>query len=273
MNERYKLRDEDILFYEENGYWISDRIFDDEQIDKLRKAHDRIWAREYDGDGFPLSEWHSNGNPNQLRKMDNAWWANDEIRAAVTHPLLGQIAAQLMGTNEVRLWYDQVIYKPGIGEQQSVKSGNVGWHQDYAYWQCTDKTNLVTAWVALQDTDLSNGCMLAVPGSHKWGLVPTSDSFFNPDLESLKEQFAQEGREWNEAPMILKAGQASFHHAYTFHASGPNHSDLPRLSVVAHLMPGDTVYQNRGHNVDNIRLLGPRPAEGQPYNNEYFPKL
>ncbi|MDQ8736787.1 phytanoyl-CoA dioxygenase family protein [Paenibacillus sp. LHD-38] len=261
------------MFYQEQGYWISDRIFDDEQVERLRKAHDRIWARDYDGHGFPLSEWESTGNPYQLRKMDNAWWVNDEVREAVTNPLIGQIAAQLMDTDEVRLWYDQAIYKPGTGEQASEKSGNVGWHQDYPYWQCTDKTNLVTAWVALQDTAVANGSMLVIPGSHKWGLVPTSDSFFNQDLDALKERFAKEGRTWNEVPMILKAGHVSFHHAYTFHASGPNRSNDPRLSVVAHLMPGDTAYQNKGHNVDNIRLLGPRPKEGQRFDNSYFPKL
>jgi hypothetical protein len=272
MNNRV-VSDEDIRFYQENGYWISPRIFDDAQLDRLRKAQDRIWARDYDGDGFPLSEWESNGNPLQLRKMDNAWWVNDDIQDAVTNPLLGQMAAGLMETEAVRLWYDQVIHKPGIGGGQNVSTGNVGWHQDYAYWQCTNSTNLVTAWIALQDTDLSNGCMMVVPGSHRWGLVPTSDSFFNQDLDALKQQFAQEGREWREVPMTLKAGQASFHHAFAFHASGPNLSDAPRLSVVSHLMPSDMTYQNKGQNVDNIRLLGPRPQEGQAFDNAYFPRL
>ncbi|MFC0330902.1 phytanoyl-CoA dioxygenase family protein [Paenibacillus sepulcri] len=273
MNGQIQLTGEELAFYQENGYWISGRIFNDEQLERLQRAHDRIWDGDYDGDGFPLSDWHPNGNPLQLRKMDNAWWINDEVREAVTSPLLGQIAAQLMGTGEARLWYDQVIHKPGTGQQAAEKSGNVGWHQDYAYWQCTDTANLVTAWVALQDTKVQNGCMLVVPGSHKWGLIPASDSFFDQDLDSLKERFAKEGRVWNEVPMILKAGEVSFHHAYTLHASGPNLSDQPRLSVVAHLMPGNTVYRNKGQNVDNIRLLGPRPKEGQPFDNAYFPKL
>lgn len=267
------LSDDDIQFYRDNGYWISPRIFDDAQLERLRRAHDRIWARDYDGDGFPLSEWESNGNPLQLRKMDNAWWVNDEVRDAVTNPLLGRMAAELMETDEVRLWYDQVIYKPGAVSREAVFSGNVGWHQDYAYWQCTSSDNLVTAWIALQDTDLSNGCMKVVPGSHRWGLVPASDSFFNQNLGELKDRFAREGREWREVPMTLKAGHASFHHSLAFHASGPNLSDAPRLSVVSHLMPADMAYKNKGQNVDNIRLLGPRPQEGQKFANEYFPLL
>jgi ectoine hydroxylase-related dioxygenase (phytanoyl-CoA dioxygenase family) len=126
---------------------------------------------------------------------------------------------------------------------------------------------LVTAWIALQDIDLSNGCMMVVPGSHKWQLDPSSHGFEEKDLDALKRRYAVEGREWKEVPVILKEGQASFHHSLTFHGSGPNHTD------VAHLMPKGTAYQNRGHNVDNIRLLGPRPQEGQLFANQYFPVL
>ena len=192
---------------------------------------------------------------------------------AVTDPYLGQLTAQLLDTEGIRLWYDQIIFKPGSAGSAPTKAGNVGWHQDYTYWQCTDSTELVTAWIALQDTDLTNGCMSVIPGSHKWGLHEAADGFFNQDLDSFKSALAKSGREWREEPLILKAGQASFHHSLTFHGSGQNHSYQPRLSVVSHLMPDGMAYKNRGHNVDNIRLLGPRPKEGQRFDNGYFPLL
>jgi ectoine hydroxylase-related dioxygenase (phytanoyl-CoA dioxygenase family) len=264
--------EQDRKFYNENGYWISPKLIDDERIEQLRKAHERVWSNDFDGDGFPLTEWFSNGNPSQLRKIDNTWWINDEVRDMVTDPLLGEVTAALLDTDEVRLWYDQIIYKPGVGKEGSA-SANVGWHQDYVYWQCLNTTNLVTAWIALQDTDLSNGCMMVVPGSHKWQLDNSSDGFFETDLAALKDKFAVNGREWKEVPLKLKAGQASFHHSLTFHGSGPNLSNDPRLSVVAHLMPKGTAYLNQGHNVDNIRLLGPRVQNGQLFNTQYFPAL
>ena len=269
--DTFRFTAQDKQFYDEFGYWISPTIFSDKQVEKLRIAHERMWSRDYDGDGFPLTDWVSNGESTQLRKIDNAWWINDAVYEAVTSPLLGQYAAALMGTDEVRLWYDQVIYKPGTQGQSSTRSGNVGWHQDYVYWQCTNNTHLVTAWIALQDTDESNGAMVAIPGSHKWELSPSSEGFFNTDVEKQKEQIRAQNKTWEEVPLILKSGQVSFHHAFTYHGSGPNRSDHPRLSVVAHLMPEGTAYQNRGHNVDNIRLLGPRPKEGQRFDNAYFP--
>lgn len=272
MNDYFRVTEQDRAFYREHGYWIGPKLFDHERIERLRKAHDRIWAKDYDGDGFPLAYGKPTGDPYELRKIDNAWWINDEVREAVTDPQLGRIASELIGADGVRLWYDQVICKPGFGGQPPTSAGNAGWHQDYVYWQCTDTTNLVTAWIALQDTDLSNGCMLVVPGSHQWGLL-SSAGFFDPDLEKLKRKFAENRREWKEVPTVLRAGQASFHHALTFHASGPNTSSAPRLSIVAHLMPHDTAYKNQGEKVDNIRLLGPKPKEGQRFDNEFFPLL
>src|SRR4051812_45250490 len=102
-------------FYKQNGYWISPVIFNEEQVAAMRKAHDRIWAFDYDGDGYPLEEWKPSGNAKQLRKIDNTWWINDTIRETVTNPVLGQMAAGLMDSPEARLWYDQIIYKPGTG--------------------------------------------------------------------------------------------------------------------------------------------------------------
>ena len=45
-----------------------------------------------------------------------------------TSPALGEIAAKLLGVEEIYLWHDQVLYKPG----SSGAAGNVGWHQDKA---------------------------------------------------------------------------------------------------------------------------------------------
>ncbi|MCC3373649.1 phytanoyl-CoA dioxygenase family protein [Cohnella sp. REN36] len=268
---QYKITQQDKEIFDRDGYWISPKLIDDDQIERLRQAHERVWSGDYDGDGLTMYEYRPNPNPDALRKLDNGWWINDEIRSVVTDPHIGELAADLLGASEIRLWHDQVIYKPGVGDKET-KSGNVGWHQDYGYWQCSDNPDMVTVWIALQDTDLTNGGMMTILGSHKWGLIPDSNTFFNPNMEELKSKYAG-GRDWVEEPCILKAGQASFHHGLTFHGSGANRTSEPRLSVVAHLMPGGTSYRAGVQRHDNIRLLGPRPYNGQPFANDYFPQL
>ncbi|MFD2118086.1 phytanoyl-CoA dioxygenase family protein [Paenibacillus yanchengensis] len=268
-----KLTTADLQFYEEKGYWISPKLLDDEQIARLRHAHERVWAGDYDGDGYAMYGHISvPSDPHQIRKLDNAWWINDEVRDVVTDPIIGEMAAYLMQTNEVRLWHDQLIYKPSAGST-NTQAGNVGWHQDYGYWQASSNPNMITVWIALQDTDLKNGGMMSVNGSHKWGLIPDSDTFFDQDMNKLKEKYTADSREWVEEPCILPAGHASFHHSLTFHGSGQNVTNEPRLSVVAHLMPYDTFYRPGVQFHHNVTLLGARPEAGQRFANDNFPIL
>ena len=261
--------------YQERGYWISPKLFDDDRIERLRHAHAQIWAGKYDHEipsQYGLTAFEP-GSP-KVRVQFNAFWLNDEIRRAVTSPILGEIGAKLMQTNGVRLWHDQAIYKPGTGGKEATNAGNIGWHQDFGYWQSSSSENMCTAWVALQDTDLTNGGMRTIVGSHKWGLVMNSNGFGEQDLQEQSRRFAPlGGTAWLDEPCILKAGQASFHHCLTFHGSGQNLSDQPRLSVVAHMMPADTVYRAGRQLHPNLLFLGPNAYDGQPFNQDYWPVM
>lgn len=269
-DRQYKITQQDKDTFNRDGYWISPKLIDDEQIERLRNAQERIYSGDYDGDTAPMHPFKLSDNPDALRKFDNGWWVNDEVFKTVTDPLIGELSADLLEANEIRLWHDQVLSKPGIGNKVS-ESGNVGWHQDYGYWQSSDTPEMITVWIALQDTDLTNGAMMTILGSHKWGLIPDSAAFFEQDMELLKNKYSN-GRDWVEEPCIMKAGQASFHHGLTFHGSGPNHTNDPRRAIVAHVMQGGTGYRpGQGHG--NVRLLGPRPVEGQLFDNGFFPVL
>jgi ectoine hydroxylase-related dioxygenase (phytanoyl-CoA dioxygenase family) len=261
--------------YSARGYWISPRLFDDEQLQRLRAAHERLWAGDFDHEippqyGVMACE---PGSP-KVRQQCNAFWLNDEIRRVVTSPVLGEIGARLMGVDSVRLWHDQAIWKPGTGSGPSTNLGNIGWHQDYGYWQASSTTNMCTAWVALQDTDLANGGMRTIVGSHQWGLIPASDGFGGKDLEQQADRYAAAaGGQWLDEPCVLQAGQVSFHHCLTFHGSGPNRTEQPRLCVIAHMMPGDTVYRAGRQWHPNLTLLGPNAYDGQPFAGDFWPVM
>ena len=208
-----------------------------------------------------------------VRQQVDAFYLNAEMRQAILSPLIGKIAARLMKTDSVRLWHDQALLKPGTGGQEQTIAGNVGWHQDYGFWQSCSTDNMCSAWVALQDTDLTNGAMRMVVGSHKWGLIEGSNND-KKEMEKWAEHFARlGGGQWSDEPVLLKAGQVSFHHALTFHGSGPNVSDQPRLCVISHMMPGDTVYRAGRPQHPNLALLGPNAYDGQPFTSDFFPQM
>jgi len=277
--------EKDIQQYLERGFWISPKLLTDEQIARLNRAHERIWSGEIDGEGFYYEgkAVETDFLSPAIRKLVNGWWINDEVRLAALSSLIGKVSAALMRCPAARLWHDQVIEKPGAGSGEAGLSGNVGWHQDYAYWQCTDTTNMISAWVALQDTDLSNGAMMTLVGSHHWGVLSDSASFKDLDLSALRRRFEPQmkGGAWVEEPCNLKAGQVSFHHALCLHGSGPNTTNKPRRCITIHAMPDGTAYKRQlppGSKPaqayhTNVRLLGPRPHTGQKFDNSYFPLL
>lgn len=257
----------DLSFFQQNGFYLAPKLFDDDLIAQAREHLEMLRRREYEKGEEPLSNYQPSGDAARgLDKIDNGWWADRVMESFATSPILGEVAAQLLGVPEIYLWHDQVLYKP----PSSGAAGNVGWHQDKGYWASASGTEMVTAWVAFDDVDEENGCMRFVAGSHRWGLLNESD-FFNPDLEGQKNRMRLPGgAEWREVPAILPAGAVSFHHCMTLHGSGPNRSDRPRRSIAVHMMSGSTRLV-KGNRHDNEKIFG--GEDGELYRGPRFPRL
>jgi ectoine hydroxylase-related dioxygenase (phytanoyl-CoA dioxygenase family) len=262
--------DADVAFYQENGYWIAPKLLTDDEIALFREHHARVLQGEYETRRPPHSRSNTPGEPiEQIVKIDNSYWSDSMLAKLALHPVIGKVAARLAGAVGIRLWHDQLLYKP----PQNAAASAVGWHQDYYYWQCTTPANLLTAWVALVDVDETNGCMEVVPGSHKWGLQEESD-FFEQDLDALRNRIEQQtGQPFQSVPCVLPAGSVSFHHCLTLHGSRPNLSDGPRISLVVHMQPDGTRYRagTSGDAHMNVALLS--GADGDPFAGPYFPVI
>lgn len=264
--------EKDIAFFAENGYWVSPKLIDDERLERLRESMERVYNGDYETGRAPWKGYWTPAHGDGLRKTDNSHWSDSVLRGLATDPVIGQTAALLMGADCIRLWHDQLLYKPGRAGGEGKKA-NVGWHQDYSYWQSAAEPSLLTAWVAFDDVDLANGCMQMVPRSHKWGLRRVND-FFEQDMQKQESEMdLPEGEKFQPVPIIMKAGQVSFHHALTFHGSGPNTTDRPRRSLAVHLMTGTTRYRKgeKRHGHMNVDLL--QPQDGDLFEGELFPEL
>jgi ectoine hydroxylase-related dioxygenase (phytanoyl-CoA dioxygenase family) len=262
--------DDDVTFFETQGYWVAPVLLNEDELVSLRAHQDAVFEGRFETGKSPWQGYYRPSDGNILRKTDNAHWADRTIRALATHAQIGAIAARLMTACTIRLWHDQLLYKPG--QDPSAHKTKVGWHQDYQYWQCADRPSLLTAWVALVDVTIENGCMQFLPQSHRWGLSGTGD-FFDQDTEAQMDSIIKSHPDTAPVPIILKAGQVSFHHCLTFHGSGPNLTKEPRRSLAVHLMTGETRYRpgtpSDGHM--NVTLLHPEP--GQIFEGAWFPTL
>jgi ectoine hydroxylase-related dioxygenase (phytanoyl-CoA dioxygenase family) len=164
-----------------------------------------------------------------------------ELHALAVYPLLGAIAAKLTRSTTIRVLDDQLNYKPS--KYGDASSTITGWHADRAYWATCSSDKLITGWIPLHSVDVTCSPLVVMAGSHRWQGLQEVRFFNNQDLAELEKKFREQGKDVRVVPMILKKGQVSFHHGWTLHASYPNTSGQPRLSLAVHLQDGDNHYR------------------------------
>ena len=95
------------------------------------------------------------------RQICNGWRADDLIAAQVLSERTGRIAARLGGYRGTRMLQDNCLWKP-----PGTKS--LGMHQDGSYAGYLSPPEMITCWVALDETFAQGGTIEYVRGSHLW---------------------------------------------------------------------------------------------------------
>ncbi len=263
----------DVAHYREHGWYISPCLFDDDTLDRAVQASEVYYAGLHqqrielpNQRTYNLAWWQGTG-ADKLRKNDYTTTIVPELNALLRVPALGATAALLAG-EDVRLWHDQLLYKPPSPPEAPQA---VGWHTDFGYWRTCSSPDMLTAWVPFTDVDEKIGTITFIDGSHRW---PENNhlNFFSSDLAGLEKQFATGGAPVVKAPAIMRRGQVSFHHCKTIHGSPPNTTDAPRRSIALHLQPASNTYVERHH--DNGTLYAhpndelTRAADGRPHYDD-----
>ena len=115
----------------------------------------------------------------------------------------------------------------------------VAWHQDLTYWGL-EPARAVSAWMAIDDADVDNGCMHVVPGSHRRGIVEHGQSAREGNLLSVNQEVPAERVDEDRAvPVPLRAGQVSLHDGMLLHASWPNRSRRRRCGLAVRFTTPD----------------------------------
>lgn len=167
-----------------------------------------------------------------LRKLDNPHFHRASVGAIARDPRLVGLVEQLIGKG-VQLCFSQIFFKAPEG------GGPKPAHQDNFYFGPRDPDALVTAWVALDDATVENGCMSFGEGSQKKPVIP----HFAPPGEPFNLQIAESalaGVPMTAAP--VPKGGVSFHHGGTVHQSGTNRSSRWRRACALHYVRNDNAF-------------------------------
>ncbi len=260
--------EEEVAEYQRRGWYVSQQVLPEDLLDEALYGVERHHAGERDS-RLPLSGGYLDWKPEHgdtLRMSDYVSLQNDEIHELVKAPVLGAIAARLSGSRTVRLFHDQLVYKPPEPDGEETV---VGWHVDSAYWHTCTSLNLLTAWIPFQDCTVEMGTLTVIDGSHRWKGNQSMATFRERDLDALVQSFRTGGEEVREVPMQLKKGQVSFHHCLTIHGSLPNRSQQPRIALAVHMQDESNRYQEHidasGRRTVHVNdMLVRKDAEGKP---------
>ena len=154
---------EQIAQYDEQGFVLLDRILDAETVDRITAEIDPIEAeveallRDAEGGRVFIAR------ADEITFTTHLVRRSALLRELVSSELLTGICTDLVG-HDVRLYWDKGVYKkPGTADP-------FPWHQDNGY-AFVEPQQYLTCWIALTDTDATNGCPMVVPGVHREGTL------------------------------------------------------------------------------------------------------
>jgi hypothetical protein len=243
---------EEVNFYNEQGYLKFGRIFTEREMDALNEHVAEMIAALPEG--------------KSPEEMDVPHFQDPWLFRYLADKRVLDVIEDFIGPDIV-LWSSHFIAKPrGNGRA-------VPWHTDGAYWhKRLTPMNVITLWLAVDESVVENGCMRVIPGSHR-AYQAHIDSYQPVDRASniffarIPPELIEEDKAVN---LELAVGECSFHDAWTIHGSNPNFSAKRRCGYTMRYMPADVVLHRESLNHQHrIYLLRGKDRTGG--KNDYTP--
>ncbi|ACQ79484.1 Phytanoyl-CoA dioxygenase [Beutenbergia cavernae DSM 12333] len=221
-----QLDDATVARYREDGFVHVPQVLTTEEVATYRAAVQQVYETQestHPGDAT-------------FTQVVNVWESNEALRDLTFHPVLAQLATELAGI-PLRIWHDQLLAK------KPHNGAATEFHQDGPYWPHDHSRHSLSAWIALVDVPVERGCMSFIPGRHDRHDIRAIDLRDATDLFDAAPDLAYEPR----VTIPLRAGDVTFHHAYTPHTANANDTDEFRWAFVNIYVDRDVLYNGESH--------------------------
>jgi ectoine hydroxylase len=224
--------------FRDRGWVVVDGVFDRAEVEVMTDA-----ALEVMGRPGPEVGREADGSPHVCWGMH---LFDERLGAVARHP-------DVIGPSRQLLGQDVYVHQSRINMKQTNGS-IVAWHQDFGTYHRVDgvpEARGIMIAVFLDDVTPANAPLLAVPGSHREGLVSTAHVDPSaPDHEEVAryryditdETMARLVDQYGLDTITATAGSVLFMDMTVVHGSSVNISPLRRLLLYVNVCPVD----NRG---------------------------
>ncbi|HEY2791538.1 MAG TPA: phytanoyl-CoA dioxygenase family protein, partial [Micromonosporaceae bacterium] len=169
--------DAEVAAYAQHGWYLTRKLFTDDEVDTLVEASERFYTglRDRDLPGRPpnLAYWDSSKPEGIQRHNDYIHYESDEIAAILRKPILGAVAARLAQAEAIRIYQTTLIYKP---PRPNEATNIVPWHFDKHYWATSTSEKMLTAFIPFHDCGVDMGTITMIDGSHLWKETGANDT-------------------------------------------------------------------------------------------------
>ena len=272
--EQRKLSEEEVVSFRTNG------------VVKVPEAVDPSWIPELlavaDGQLTKPSKWVNDVNAaaseNRLFTDRYLWRHNDVIHRFVHDSGCARLAAQAMGSNSARFYFDHLLIK-------KVNTPTITpWHQDAPYWPFRGK-QIASIWLALTPVTVEGSGMEFIRGSHLDDVYYLPEVFGGADNKSGQWASEQQGvavpdidanrEEYDIVSFDMAPGDALIFSAWILHGARGNSSlTQDRVALSTRWLGDDVLWDPRegvDPTVDPAQVLVDRGMP--PRDNSFFPEI
>ncbi|TDE45899.1 phytanoyl-CoA dioxygenase family protein [Flavobacterium rhamnosiphilum] len=240
---RNQLTEKEIQSYQENGFILIENFLSTEELEDWRSVVMHA-VKERSGQKMPgkdLKTGESDGINEDTEyfgkvfdQLLNLWQTDEGVKKLMLDERIGKMAAQLSGSEGIRIWHDQALFKRPWANPTS-------WHLDTPFWSFSDRRAL-SIWVALDDATLENGCLFFIPGSYKQ--TTFENAGIGKNMDNMFEVYPQFIKV-NSVAVPMKAGSCSFHNGLTIHGANANMTSGYRRAMTCAYMPDGNVFNGQ----------------------------
>ena len=266
----HPINDEDIKRYNEDGAVCIRGQFDQDWCEHMLEVSEAYM----EDPTSRIREVNKDDDPGRFFISSFMSRTNDDFRDYIMNSPAAEIAARLMGLDQVRFFYDQLFIK------EPATIAPTQWHNDLPFWPF-DGAQIASVWMALTPVSTDTSGLVYVGGSHRWNklfraITPDEDpAFMDENLDMCPEFHLEfDNPDYRFLSWDMEPGDVIVHHPLAVHGSGKNNSaSLRRVAVSTRYYGGDAVWFNRktGFAIPGALESGEMEPGVMPVNDEVFP--